>query len=219
VSRSRTFLPAAAACAAALLLLACSTGARRSQAPDGPRVLYYLHGKIVEDLGPRGVSPRFGAYDFPGIISALRRGGLTVVSEARPRDTDPSAYADKVVADIRRRIAAGLPPSSITVVGASKGAVIASLVSSRLADSGVRYVLMANCNDWLIRTFDPRLSGEVLSIYETSDDVGASCAPLIERSPAVRRFQEIRLETGLGHGTVYRPLPAWVEPTLAWARR
>ncbi len=219
MNRLKSLFRALAPCTAALALLACSTDAARSEAPYGERVLYYLHGKIVEDLGPQGVSPRFGAYDYPGIIAALERGGLTVVSEARPRDTDPSAYADKLVADIRRRIATGVPASSITVAGASKGSVIASLVSTRLADPGVRYVLMANCNDWLIRTFNPRLSGEVLSIYEASDDVGASCAPLVERSPAVRRFQEIRVETGLGHGIVYRPLPAWVEPAIAWARR
>ena len=186
---------------------------------DQRRYIYYLHGKIVEDAGPRGVSPRFGAYDYPGIIAALRRGGLTVISEVRPPGSDPSAYADTVVADIRRQIARGVPPTHITVAGASKGAVIASLVSTRLVDRPVRYVLMANCNDWLIRTHQPRLSGAVLSIYEASDDVGGSCRPLVRRSPAVTQFREIRLDTGLGHGIVYRPLPAWVRPTIAWAKR
>ncbi|HEY6661436.1 MAG TPA: alpha/beta hydrolase [Sphingomicrobium sp.] len=190
----------------------------RTSAPE-TRYLYYLHGKIVEDLGPQGVSPRFGLYDYPGIIAALRAGGLNVISEARPSGTDPSKYADKVVADIRRKIADGVAPSHITVAGASKGSVIASLVSTRLRAEGVRYVLIANCNDWLIRTHDPRLTGAVLSIYEASDHIGSSCRPLIKRSPAVKRFEEVRLNTGLGHGIVYRPLPAWVRPTIAWARR
>ncbi|MFL6742253.1 MAG: alpha/beta hydrolase [Sphingomicrobium sp.] len=183
------------------------------------RYVYYLHGKIVEDSGPRGVSPRFGRYDYSGIIAALRRGGLTVISEVRRRNTDPSAYADKVVAQIRRQVAQGVPPSHITVVGASKGSVIATLVSTRLADRRVRYVLLANCNDWLIRTWNPHLSGAVLSLYETSDDVGGSCRPLVRRSPAVTSFAEIRLTTGLGHGIVYRPLPAWTRPAIAWAKR
>jgi hypothetical protein len=202
---------------AALMLVSCS----EPPSPDerSTRYIYYLHGKIVEDLGPRGVSPRFGAYDYPGIITALRKGGATVVSEVRPRDTDPSAYADKIVAEIRKRIAAGLPASHITVAGASKGSVIAALISTRLQVPGVRYVLMANCNDWLIRTWHPRLSGDVLSIYEASDDVGGSCAPLVKQSPRVTRFKEIRLDTRLGHGIVYRPLPAWVQPTIAWAKR
>jgi len=182
------------------------------------RYIYYLHGKIVEDLGPRGVSSRFGPYDYPGIVAALSAGGVEVISEVRPRDTDPSAYADTVVADIRRKIAAGVAPSRITVAGASKGSLIAALVSTRLRVGGVHYVLMAGCNDWLIQTFHPRLSGAILSIYEASDDIGGSCKPLVRQSPAVRRFKEIRLSTGLGHGIVYRPLPAWVRPTIAWAK-
>jgi len=183
------------------------------------RYAYYLHGKIVEDSGPRGVSPRFGAYDYPGIVAALRRGGLEVISEVRPRNTDPSAYADKVVAQIRRQLARGVPASHITVIGASKGGVIASLVSTRLHDQRLRYVLLAACNDWLIRTWNPRLSGEILSFYEASDELGRSCRPVVRRSPAVAAFREIRLATGLGHGIVYRPLPAWVRPAIDWANR
>lgn len=195
--------------------------AQAAAIPQGQqaRHVYYLHGKIVEDSGPRGVSPRFGAHDYPGIVAALRRGGLNVISELRPRDTDPSVYADKVVAQIRGQIAHGVPASHITVFGASKGSVIASLVSTRLQDRRVRYVLLANCNDWLIRSWNPHLSGAILSIYETSDDIGGSCAPLVKRSPAVTSFKEIRLNTGLGHGIVYRPLPLWTKPAIAWANR
>jgi hypothetical protein len=182
------------------------------------RFVYYLHGKIVEDSGPRGMSPRFGRYDYPGIVSALRRGGATVISEVRPRNTDPSAYADKVVTQIRRQIAQGVPASHITVVGASKGSLIATLVSTKLRDRRLRFVLLAGCNDWLIRTWHPRLSGAILSIYEASDDIGGTCGPLVKRSPAVTTFREIRLNTGLGHGMVYRPLPSWVKPTIAWAK-
>lgn len=187
--------------------------------PASPTYFYYLHGKIVEDLGPRGVSPRFGAYDYPGILSALQGAGLTVVSEVRPKDTDPSAYADQVAADIRAKLRAGVAPSQITVAGASKGAVIASLVSTRLKVPGVRYVLLANCNDWLVREIKPRLTGDVLSIYEASDDIGGTCAKVVAASPAIGRFEEVRLTTGLGHGIVYRPLAAWVDPAIAWARR
>lgn len=182
-------------------------------------VVYYLHGKIVEDLGPRGVSPRYGAYDYPGIIEAFRDGGIEVISEVRPRDTDPNAYADRLVTQIRRRLAAGTPASRITVVGASKGSVIASLVSTRLKVSGIRYVLLANCNQWLAREHKPQLTGEVLSIYEASDEIGGTCKPIVDQSPAIARFEEIRLETGLGHGMLYRPLREWIDPAMAWAKR
>lgn len=208
-----------AAAVAGFASAACSADAAEKATPADTRYFYYLHGKIVEDQGPRGVSPRYGAYDYPGMIHALRREGLTVISEVRPKDTDPSAYADKVVGEIRQLLRSGVSSSRITVAGASKGSVIASLVSTRLKEDGVRYVLMANCNDWLIREMDPRLTGEVLSIYEVSDEIGASCERLVARSPAVKRFEEVRLETGLGHGIVYRPLHEWLGPAAAWAKR
>ena len=201
----------------ALAIGGCAAAAPRSV--ESPRYLYYLHGKIIEDMGPAGVSPRFGVYDYAGIIRAFDRAGLTVISEVRPRGTDPSAYADRIVAQIRDKLAAGVPPRNITVVGASKGAVIAMLASSRLRVGGIRYVFLANCNDWMERTFAPRFTGDVLSIYEVSDDIGRSCRPIARRSPALGRFEEIRLNTGLGHGIVYRPLAAWIGPTAAWARR
>ena len=215
MAKRRTILPAFLL--AALLLPAVASAAPGAEARK--TYLFYLHGRIVEDQGPQGLSPRFGRYDYPAILAAFRARGLEVVSEVRPRDTDPGTYADRVIGEIRDLIARGVPPSRITVVGASKGSVIAALVSTRLRNPGVRYVLLANCNAWLIRTHDPRLTGEVLSIYEASDDVGGSCRPLAARSPRLRRFGEIRLATGLGHGMVYRPIRAWIDPAAAWAKR
>jgi hypothetical protein len=181
--------------------------------------LFYLHGRIVEEQGPRGVSPVHGRYYYPAILAAFRRRGFEVVSEARPRGTDVELYAGRVAREVEALIGRGVDPSRITIVGASKGAVIAALVSTRLRRPGLRYVLLANCNDWLIRTHDPRLSGEVLSIYDAADEIGGSCRTLAGRSPLLARFSEIRLETGLGHGMVYRPLEAWVGPAADWARR
>ncbi len=149
----------------------------------------------------------------------LSKHGTRVISEVRPKDTDPSAYADKIVAQVHSQLRAGVPASRITIVGASKGSVIAMLVSTRLKNPRVRYVLLANCNDWFIRTFNPHLTGEVLSIYEASDDVGQSCGPLGAALTRTPPLQEVRLTTGLGHGIVYRPLSSWVAPTLAWVRR
>jgi len=215
MAKRRTLLPGLLL--AALLVPAVAAAAPPPGVPK--HYLFYLHGRIVEDQGPRGVSPRFGRYDYPGILDAFRSRGLEVLSEVRPRDTDPGAYADKVVGEIRALLERGVAASHITVVGASKGSVIASLVSTRLQNPGVRYVLLANCNAWLIRTHDPRLTGEVLSIYESSDDFGGTCRPLAARSLQLRRFSEMRLDTGLGHGIVYRPMRAWVDPAAAWARR
>jgi hypothetical protein len=69
------------------------------------------------------------------------------------------------------------------------------------------------------RDFDLALHGRVLSIYESSDDVGGTCAPLFAQSPALAQHAELRLETGLRHGFLYRPLPEWVKPAIAWSER
>ena len=202
---------------AAFAAIAATNGP--AAAPKAERHLFYLHGAIVENEGPLGVSPRYGLYDYPGLIAAFRKAGLTVRSEVRPRGTEVGPYADKVVSEIRALIASGVDPSHITVTGASKGGLIAALVSARLRNPKVRYILLANCNPWLIRTHDPKLSGEILSVYEVSDEIGGSCADVVKRSPAVTRFEEVRLETGLGHGIVYRPLEQWMAPAIAWAKR
>ena len=190
-----------------------------SEAPAELRYCYYLHGKIVEDLGPHGVSARFGAYDYPGIVEALKKEGLTVISEVRPANTDPSAYAERLVADIRERIGSGIAGSRIAIIGSSKGAVIASLVSSRLGEEEVRYVLIAYPAPPLLSRIGASLTGELLSIYEASDDIGHSCSEALAGAASLRRFEEIRLETGLGHGIQFRPVPEWVEPAAAWAKR
>jgi len=190
-----------------------------SEAPAGARYCYYLHGKIVEDLGPHGASTRFGAYDYPGIVAALEKEGLTVISEVRPANTDPSAYADRLVEEIRARIRSGTSSSHIIVLGSSKGAVIASLVSARLGEDGVRYVFIAYPAPALLSRIRPDLRGEILSIYEASDDIGHSCSDALSGAASLRTFEEIRLYTGLGHGIQFRPVKEWVKPAAAWARR
>jgi hypothetical protein len=203
--------------------LAGPLGAQRivSHAPDsaraGSRFVFYLHGRIVEDQGDTAVSPDYGRYEYAGILNALSGADRIVVSERRAPNTDPEVYADSVVRQVRRLIAGGIRPVDITVVGASKGAVITMLVSTRLTNS-VRYVVLANCNDYVFRNFPLRLHGHVLSIYEWSDSLGQSCRPLFERSPELGDREEIRLSTGLRHGFIFRPRDEWVRPTVSWAR-
>ncbi|HSL68809.1 MAG TPA: alpha/beta hydrolase [Longimicrobiales bacterium] len=206
----------------AALLHAQSPGKVLPRAPALPdasaRYLLYLHGQIVEDQGVAPVSPQFGSYEYRAIVGQLADSGFTVISEARAPNTDVRIYADSVLRQIRRLLANGITAHHITVVGASKGSVIAMLVSTRLPDP-VRYVLLANCGDDILRRFRPRLHGDVLSIYEASDPIGASCRPLFQQSPDIGQHDEIRLQTGLKHGFLYRPLPEWIGPTIAWARR
>lgn len=201
--------------------LLAQTGPILSNAPARPdsaaRYVFYLHGRIIEDQGVDAVSPAFGRYEYAEILKRLAAEGLTVISEARKTNTDPHGYADSVARQIEHLLSAGVAPRSVTVVGASKGAVITMLVSTRIKDP-VRYVLLANCNDYVFRTFPLNLHGHVLSIYEASDSLGASCRPLFDRSPSLAERSEIRLTTGQKHGFIFRPLTEWVRPALDWAR-
>ncbi len=180
------------------------------------RYVVYLHGRIVEEQGRAAVSPEHGPYQLDAILQALAQPGTVVIGELRPKDADPELFAERTTAAIAKLRAAGVPGERITVVGASKGAVIAMLVSSRLEDSQIGYVPMAGCNDSILERYPIRLHGRLLSIHEASDGIGGSCRRFFNRSPEVARREELRLETGLGHGFLYRPLPEWVTPTLRW---
>jgi hypothetical protein len=191
-----------------------------THAPERPdpkaQYLFYLHGRIVEDQGADAVSPEFGRYEYRAILRELARSGHVVISDVRARDTDPKDYAALTAAEVRRLLAAGVPSGHVTVIGASKGSVIAMLVSTQVIEP-VRYVVLANCNDYTLSTFSLNLHGDVLSIYEASDPTGQTCRPLFERSAKLGERKEIRLETGLKHGFLFKPLEVWIGPALAWA--
>jgi len=198
-----------------VLLLLVSCGAKEIDKTH----VFYLHGRIIEEQGRRPTHPEFGVYEYDEILRRLGGEGRVVVSEARPRNTDPDAYADKVAKQIEDLLAKGVPARRITVIGASKGAVITMLVSTKVRSPEVGYVILANCNDWVRENHPIDLHGEVLSIYEASDDVGGTCEPIFQQSKQLGKHREIRLETGLRHGFLYRPIPEWIEPALDWSRQ
>ena len=176
-------------------------------APD-PTETYviYLHGRIVEDLGPRPTDSRFGLYDYPAILEALASKGATVISSQRPSGTNVNEYAGVVIAQVEELIQLGVPPEQVVVVGFSKGGDIAIHASSFLRRPQVRFVLLAAC--WP-RPAEPqlRLTGRVLSIYETSDSLaGDSCKPLAQHPEAPQSFREMSISTGLSHGAFYTPV-------------
>jgi hypothetical protein len=182
------------------------------------RYLFYLHGRIIEDEGVRPISPRYGVYEYEKILDAFKKNGFVVLSEDRPKGTEPRQYADKVIAQIQALLRAGVPEPHITVVGASKGAVITMLISARLKKRRVNFVTMGNCNDATLQQFGIELWGNVLSVYDASDDLGGSCQQFFDKATGLNQRQEIKLNTGLGHGFLYRPLKEWLVPTVEWAK-
>jgi hypothetical protein len=150
------------------------------------RYLFYLHGKIIEDLGLPAIDPIFGEYRYLEILEALESPGFVVVIEQRPRDTDGMKYAASVVRQIAELTRSGVPPSSITVVGASKGAAIAAAVSYLVNSFETNYVLLGACHPDQIEALEQLgvvLSGNVLAIHDEADnEYSGSCEELFARS-------------------------------------
>ncbi|MCA1615487.1 MAG: alpha/beta hydrolase [Acidobacteria bacterium] len=229
--------------ASALVVAACarqSAGAESGQsnqptaapaAPEGGAVLrdvpekidaaakylFYLHGRIIETGGVRPTSPRHGVYEYEQILRTLAARGFTVLSEARPADTEHAVYARKVVGQIERLLKAGVPARNVTVVGASKGGAIAVFTSTFLKNRDVNFVVLAGCGDsGPYRENKVDLHGRVLSIYD-ADDLGVSCAKYYKQSTGLKQSGEIEVKRGLGHGLLYKPYKEWVDPAVEWA--
>jgi hypothetical protein len=180
--------------------------------------LFFLHAKIVEDQGRRPTSPKYGVYEYEEILKTFKNKGFVVISEARPKDTAPEPYVAKLIGQINILLKAGVPPQKITVLGASKGAVIAMITSSRLKNKDVNFVIMSNCNDWVDKNFNIDLHGNILSIYDINDEFGQSCQKFFDKATGLNRRLEIELKIGAGHGVLFKPLKEWVEPVIEWAR-
>jgi hypothetical protein len=178
--------------------------------------IFYLHGRIVEDEGPRPVHERYGLYDYPAIVEALGADGATVVSDVRESGTKAHEYARIVVEKIETKIATGTAPDDITVVGFSKGGSIAIFTSHFLGHPEVNFVFIAACADWISAAPDLMVNGDIFSIYEESDTLAGSCASLASRNEDLGSFTELATSTGLEHGAFYLPLEGWIEPLLAW---
>ena len=214
-----------------LLLLVSSTSSATSRnifedVPPGidvsGRYLFFLHGAIVEGRGKRPTSERFGVYEYERLLEAFSEKGFTVISEARGPKTILTAYAEKVTGQVHKLLDAGVPARNITVVGASKGGAIAIVVSSMVKEEDVNYALIATCGEKMINVMVGMgrfLTGNVLSIYEVSDELTCSCEKFFDLSKGrgLNRHREIRIDTGLHHGFHYKPLKEWVDPVSEWA--
>lgn len=196
-----------------------------SHASTAEKYLFYLHGKIIEDQGiPRPRSEKFGYYEYEKILQTFRSRSFTVRSEIRPAHTEIRAYAEKVAGEVRRLLRDGVPPGHITVVGASKGGVIAIITSALLQNRNINFVFLACCHEAALKILQDmgmQVAGNILSIYDAADNTG--CGPCqgfftAAQGKKLGRTKEIVLNIGLGHGILYRPFPEWVEPVVAWAQ-
>ena len=179
------------------------------------RYVIYSHGMIVEGNDPKPISPKYGQYDFPAVKQALfSGGGFNLIAYQRPKSLDDT-YADTLKSWVRRLLDAGVKPSRITLVGFSRGAQLTALASSDLASVGINTALLAICEDGDVsQASGLMLGGNLLSIYETSDELGP-CQKLAARSH-LKSFKEVAISTGMKHGAFFQPLPQWIRPLRAW---
>lgn len=204
----------------ALVLAAAAPGS--ADEAESPRHLIYLHGRIVQDTqSARPQDPQFGFYELDQILDAFRERGFVVSGEIRSKQASVRDSADLVVEQVRGLIESGVSADHVTVVGASVGAAIALVTAARLRNPDVRYVLLGTCLSGSIRVYGgegKRPNGRLLVIREKSDRVVGSCPPWKD-DPAFADLvvREMVVDTGQGHGYLYRPLPEWLDPAVAWA--
>lgn len=192
--------------------------ASKAAAQSAPPVVIFLHGRIVEEKGRRPTDPRFGVYEYDAILDSLRASGFTVLSDQRAPGIAADTFALRVSRQVDSLIGSGVAPQRITVIGFSRGAAIAILASSRLHNPAINFVFMAGCGTWAFDQPSIKVTGRILSLYETSDTLGVSCAPLLRRAGKGSQTAERAITLGLGHGSFFVPRPAWLGPAVAWAR-
>jgi hypothetical protein len=191
---------------------------RVPESPDpAARYLFYLHGRIIEVQGTDAVSADFGPYEYERILETFAERGFVVVAEVR-EDGAGREFAVATAKQVRRLLAAGVPPRSITVVGFSKGGFLALGVSAIVGSEEVGYAILAGCGSdsgWIDR-MGPRIRGRFLSLLDRSDRLSPSCEPLFARAELVDDKSEHVFDTGLDHGFFYRPREDWVDRLVGW---
>jgi hypothetical protein len=151
-----------------------------------------------------------------------------VISEIRSQATKLDKYAGKIARQVKILLANGIPPEQITVAGFSKGAAIALLVSSKLKNPGINFVVMGGCghNGSCVRKNYNRLlansvqfmQGRFLNIYDVFEKKCSDCQEILENVSAKATLKEIKVKNGLGHSLFYRPRTDWFEPVVEWIK-
>lgn len=177
--------------------------------------VFYLHGSILEGASGNMISPEFGEYQYDKIIKRFAESGIIVHSELREAETSIDIYADKIILQLETLLADGVNAEDITIVGASKGGLIAMMVSTKFTDPAISYIILGSCNQWVADHYAFSLHGRIFSIFEHTDEMGGeSCDVMKANSPDMYSFIEMKTNTGLGHGFLYKPLDEWMDISI-----
>lgn len=154
---------------ALVVLIQISCKSQLNETDDLKRI-FYLHGRIIEEQGKNAYSEEFGSYEMDSIISALKVENSEVYAEIRSENVEPREYAIMISKQIDSLINLGIKPTNITVIGASKGAIIASNISD-INSNPINYIFLAGNNEYQERSNNWKFHGQVLCIYEASDSI------------------------------------------------
>lgn len=178
------------------------------------KYVFYSHGYIVEGEDEKPVHPKWGMYDFPLVKEKLSDDSYQLVARHRPKNTNPVEYAKNLANEVNLLIQSGVPPENIALIGFSRGGAITIMASNELKNSQLNFVILAGCASLVKNNPKLELYGRILSIYETSDQVG-SCNFMKERSNEIS-FTELAISTGKEHGAFYLPREEWLVPLKQW---
>lgn len=201
-----------------MLLLLLSASSLFCSAQD---YIFFLHNKFAEDHLLSEEHPEYGKTEYLEVLSDFKQAGFRVISEKRSPNTDVGSYTKKVVLQIDSLLELGVKPNHITVIGTSKGGYIAQYVSNTLKNPNLNFVFIGCYRDKDLTSFPGiNFCGNILTIYERSDEYGVSAIKRKETSNLkVLNFKEIELNTGLKHGFLFKPIKEWIEPCIRWAKR
>jgi len=178
--------------------------------------VFYLHGRIIELQGLDANHAQYGKYEFENILAALEAPNHILYAEVRDSLTDVNRFCRKISNQIDSLIAEKVDPKNICVIGASKGGVMAMQISDQNPNP-IKYVLLGANNSFIEAENDWNLKGYILGFYESTDQIAdADYSHWLNRSPDTKKFIQVEITTGKGHGFLYQAHEEWVKPTLAW---
>lgn len=198
------------------ILLYCSVNACQQ---NNDKYIFFLHNRFLEEHSLEDEHPEYGRTEHLEIINKFKANGFKVISEQREGNVNAREYATGIVDQIDSLIKNGTKPNKITVVGTSKGGYIAQYVSTLANNPDLNFVFVASFMDSDIQNIpEINFCGNILTIYEKSDPFGVSAMQRKRTSTCkIEHFKEIELNTGMGHGFLFKPMKEWIEPTIKWA--
>ena len=182
--------------------------------PDASeKYVFYLHGSAEESDGDNE--------KYQAAVDAISDNTDNVIAEVRG-DTDPNTYALKIKKQVTQLLSKGVSAKNISITGFSKGAIISLAVAGVLNNTKINYVLLAGCSEELNEKYSidtSKLTGRILSLYDSDDEKFGSCEDIIKSSAKVL-FEETDLESGKGHKLFRIPkekfISQWRDPLIEW---